>query len=92
MAKLRQPPRRIGRPPAGARVGEKVKDYPQLSVRLPSEIKAQLQALSLITHRAQWRLVSEAIECFLRARPDDEQRMVHQIAGRSRARAAKRRR
>ena len=38
--------RRIGRPPAGARDGEKVKDYPQLSIRLPGEVKARLQALS----------------------------------------------
>jgi len=32
--------RRAGRPPAGAREGEKVKDYPQLSVRVPHEFKA----------------------------------------------------
>src|SRR5262249_34794030 len=29
--------RRAGRPPAGAREGEKVKDYPQLSIRVPVE-------------------------------------------------------
>ena len=33
--------RRIGRPPAGARDGEKVKDYPQLSIRLPSEVESK---------------------------------------------------
>src|SRR3954470_11802020 len=27
--------RRAGRPPAGAKEGEKVKDYPQLSIRVP---------------------------------------------------------
>ena len=33
--------RRAGRPPAGARDGEKVKDYPQLSIRVPLEMKAR---------------------------------------------------
>ena len=64
--------RRIGRPPAGARAGEKVKDYPQLSIRLPGEVKAKLQALSLIASRPQWRIITEAIECYLRERTDGE--------------------
>ena len=42
MAKASTEPRRIGRPPAGARAGEKVKDYPQLSIRLPGDVKAKL--------------------------------------------------
>jgi predicted DNA-binding protein len=79
--------RRVGRPPAGARVGEKVKDYPQLSIRLPGEVKAKLQALSLIAARPQWRIITEAIECFLRERPEPEQRMVDELVGRSRGRA-----
>src|SRR5438309_8732592 len=82
--------RRIGRPPAGARAGEKVKDYPQLSVRLPLEIKAKLQALSLVSSRPQWRLITDAIECYLRERPEAEQRMVDELVGRSRARAMRR--
>src|ERR1019366_5669547 len=69
-------PRRIGRPPAGAREGEKVKDYPQLSIRLPYEVKAKLQALSLVSARPQWRLITDAIECYLRQRPEAEQRIV----------------
>jgi predicted DNA-binding protein len=60
----REPRRRAGRPPAGAREGEKVKDYPQLSIRLPIEIKARLNALSAVTGLAQWRVVTEAINCF----------------------------
>jgi predicted DNA-binding protein len=78
--------RRIGRPPAGARAGEKVKDYPQLSIRLPADVRAKLQALSVISGRPQWRLITESIECFLRERPDAEQRMVAELVGRSRSR------
>ena len=55
--------RRAGRPPAGAREGEKVKDYPQLSIRVPIEMKARLNALSAVTGLAQWRVIVEAIDC-----------------------------
>jgi predicted DNA-binding protein len=55
--------KRAGRPPAGARNGEKVKDYPQLSIRVPLEMKARLNALSAVTGLSQWRVVVEAIDC-----------------------------
>jgi hypothetical protein len=84
--------RRVGRPPAGARVGEKVKDYPQLSIRLPEDVKAKLQALSLLAARPQWRIITDAIECYLRELPEAERRMVDELAGRSRARTSRARR
>jgi predicted transcriptional regulator len=82
--------RRIGRPPAGAREGEKVKDYPQLSIRLPNDVKAKLQALSLIASRPQWRIITEAIDCYIKGRTDSERRMVDELVGRSRARGRSR--
>jgi len=78
--------RRVGRPPAGARAGEKVKDYPQLSIRIPTEVKARLQALSVVRNQPQWRLVSDAIDCYLRDCPDQERRMVEDLVGRARRR------
>ena len=81
--------RRIGRPPAGAREGEKVKDYPQLSIRLPNDVKAKLQALSLIASRPQWRIITDAIDCYVRLRTDAERRMVDELVGRSRARSTR---
>jgi len=90
--KVSKGPRRIGRPPAGAREGEKVKDYPQLSIRLPVDVKAKLRALSLIASRPQWRIITDAIEAYVRGRPDSEQRMIGELAGRSRARATRSRR
>jgi hypothetical protein len=83
---------RIGRPPAGARAGEKVKDYPQLSIRLPGDVKAKLHALSLIGSRPQWRIITDAIECYLRERPDGERQMVDDLVGRSRLRSLRTRR
>jgi predicted transcriptional regulator len=87
--KSSQPTRRIGRPPAGAREGEKVKDYPQLSVRLPDDVKATLQALSVMAARPQWRIVADAIDCYLRERTAAERRLVAELAGRSRARRSR---
>lgn len=91
MSKTQKPRRAIGRPPAGARPGEKVKDYPQLSIRLPEEVKAKLHALSLISGRPQWRLITESIECFFRERSEKERRMVDELVGRSRSRSGKKR-
>jgi hypothetical protein len=75
-------PRPIGRPPAGARAGEKVKDYPQLSIRVPVDIKATIHALSKIHGRPQWRLVTDAVACYLQTRPDSERRLVKELVGR----------
>jgi predicted DNA-binding protein len=75
--------RRIGRPPAGARLGEKVTDYPQLSIRLPTEVKAKLHALSLVRARPQWRLIIDAIDCYFRTRPAAEQALVQELLGRA---------
>jgi hypothetical protein len=91
MAKTPKQRRGIGRPPAGAHPGEKVKDYPQLSIRLPADVKAKLQALSVVSGRPQWRLITESIECFFRERPEAEQRLVDELVGRSRTRGAKKR-
>jgi hypothetical protein len=88
-AKASNPRARIGRPPAGARAGEKVKDYPQLSIRLPGEVKAKLHALSIVGARPQWRIVSDAIECYLCQRSDGERRMVDDLVGRSRTRVTR---
>jgi predicted DNA-binding protein len=84
--------RRIGRPPAGARDGEKVKDYPQLSIRLPAEVKATLHAISLIESRPQWRVITDAIDCYASGRSESERRLIAELAGRSRTRAHDRRR
>jgi predicted DNA-binding protein len=76
--------RRVGRPPAGAREGEKVKDYPQLSIRVPMEFKARLSALSAVTGLAQWRVIVEAINCFFRDLPDTDRELVNGLSERLR--------
>ena len=74
--------RRAGRPPAGAKSGEKVKDYPQLSIRVPNEMKARLNALSAVTGLSQWRVIVEAIDCFLNGLPPTDQQLVNGLSER----------
>lgn len=74
--------RRAGRPPAGAKDGEKVKDYPQLSIRVPQEMKARLNALSAVTGLSQWRLVVEAVDCLVNGLPPTDQELVHGLSER----------
>jgi hypothetical protein len=78
-AKDRRP---VGRPPAGAREGERVKDYPQLSIRVPLEFKARLNALSAVTGLAQWRVIMEAINCFNDDLPKPERDLVDGLSER----------
>ena len=74
--------RRAGRPPAGQKEGEKVKDYPQLSIRVPVEMKARLNALSVVTGLAQWRVVVEAVNCFLADLPPHDRELVDGLSAR----------
>jgi hypothetical protein len=73
---------RVGRPPAGAKRGERVKDYPQLSIRVPLEFKARLNALSAVTGLAQWRVIMEAITCFNADLPKSERDLVDGLSER----------
>jgi predicted DNA-binding protein len=75
-AKAAKDRRPAGRPPAGAKAGEKVKDYPQLSIRVPVEFKARLNALSAVTGLSQWRVIVEAINCFFKDLPATDRDLV----------------
>jgi hypothetical protein len=72
--------RGVGRPPGGAHPGEKVKDYPQVTLRIPPIVKSQLYALSILRAKPQWRILIDALECVMRELPDSEKQKVHAIA------------
>ena len=76
--------RRAGRPPAGAKEGEKVRDYPQLSIRVPMEMKARLNALSVVTGLSQWRIIVQAISCFHDDLPPTDRALVDGLSARLR--------
>lgn len=71
--------RKGGHPPAGLRPGEKVSDYGRLTVRLPDDVRAELDAIAFVTGKAQWRVLIEAIQAFAGSGPgltDDERRRI----------------
>ena len=69
---------RVGRPPAGDR-GERVKDYPQVSFRLPKPTRDKLVALSLVTKQPQWRLIVESVDCYLRKLSRNERAQIARL-------------
>jgi hypothetical protein len=78
-----------GRPPAGARAGERVRDYPQLSVRLPPDVRAKLYVLSVMGTRPQWRVLIDAIECLWSTQSEAEraktERLLAKVLARQRS-------
>ena len=79
---------RVGRPPAGDR-GERVKDYPQVSIRLPKIARDKLVALSQVRKQPQWRLIVESVECYLRDLPRQEQAQIAHLVSRRRPKDVK---
>ena len=79
---------RVGRPPAGDR-GERVKDYPQVSFRLPKSSRDKLLALSKVRKQPQWRLVVESVECYLRDLPRAERAQITRLVSRRQSKDAK---
>ncbi|RPI56209.1 MAG: hypothetical protein EHM55_05605 [Acidobacteria bacterium] len=73
---------RVGRPPAGDD-GQRVKDYPQVSFRLPRTARDKLVALSKITKQPQWRLIVESMERYLRDLPRNERIKLARLLSRS---------
>ncbi len=76
---------RVGRPPAGDD-GARVKDYPQVSVRLPAAARDKLAALSKVRQQPQWRLVVESVECYLRDLPRHERAQIAHLVSNKRSR------
>ena len=55
--------RKAGRPPGGVN-GQRVRDYPQVSIRVPPRRYAQLALLSRQTGMSRLDIFISAIDCF----------------------------
>jgi len=84
--KKRPTPNKVGRPPAGDG-GQRVKDYPQVSFRLPQESRDKLVAISHVRKQPQWRMIVESVECYLRDLPRHERALISRIVTRKRSRS-----
>ncbi len=69
----------VGRPRAGLRTGERVADYKRFTVRLPDEVRAELDAAAGALRRPGWRVLVDAIRAYVGTGPsltEDERRAV----------------
>lgn len=55
--------RKAGRPPGGVN-GQRVRDYPQVSIRVPPKRYDQLAALSKATGLSRLEIFVRAIDCY----------------------------
>lgn len=72
-----------GRPPAGKRPGERVTDYPRLALRLPRETYERLQDLANELQQPQWRVLSDAVDAYIRELPADRRALVEGLLNRA---------
>ena len=76
-------PRRKGRPPAGKRPGERSSEYPRFALRLPEQAHNRLLTLAELSNRPQWRILSDAVDSYIRQLPDDQRALVHRLLERA---------
>jgi hypothetical protein len=75
-----------GRPSTGVSEGERVSQYPQKAMRLPTETWAALDAISRVTNRAPWRVMADAVAAYQGDAPvlsDGDRRLVRGVLRRN---------
>jgi hypothetical protein len=75
----RRPGTLAGRPPSGPH-GERVSEYPSLTVRLPRTTKHALVSLSARRGVPIWKLLDECVLAYLETLPAAERRLLAQFA------------
>ena len=81
MAIKRKPRGTVGRKPTGIREGEKVSDYRRFAVRLPEDVRAELEAAAGALKLPAWRVVINALQSYTGSGPalTEEQRRAVQV-------------
>ena len=72
-----------GRPPGGDQPGERVVDYPQLSVRVPPATLRKLRAAATVQKVSHARVLADAIDRYLDALPSDQRTLVEGLLRRA---------
>jgi hypothetical protein len=70
--------RKRGRPRGGVRPGERLRDYPVLTVRVPPDTRAMFTALCTRRRVPRWMMLRHLIVCFVRNLPAHERRRIVQ--------------
>jgi len=63
MRRRQEAVRKAGRPPGGID-GQRVRDYPQVSIRVPPKLYAQLSTLTRTTGLSRLEIFIRAIDCY----------------------------
>lgn len=71
-----EPSPKRGRPRRGVRSGERVRDYPTLTVRVPHDTRALLKALGSHMDLPLWQTIRHLTVCFVRELPLRDRRSV----------------
>jgi hypothetical protein len=87
MAKSDGRRRNKGQPPTGIRPGEKLSEYPRVTMRLPSDVRAELDATAYVLGVPLWRVLLDAIKAYAGSGPglSDGDRQAIRKALRSRS-------
>ena len=70
--------RKVGRPAAGID-GDRVADYPQISLRVPHDVRRTLNAVSTVRGQPQWRIMIEALREYMRTLSAGERERVENL-------------
>ncbi|PYQ78586.1 MAG: hypothetical protein DMG01_11140 [Acidobacteria bacterium] len=57
-----------------------VKNYPQVSLRLPPETRSKLTALSVVCGIPQWRIIVDALNKYVRDQSSEARQSIQQMA------------
>ena len=76
---VRKTSRKAGRPPGGVD-GQRVRDYPQVSIRVPPKLYSQLAALSRSTGMSRLEIFDAAIDCYAQSLRAQRRRQRRRIA------------
>jgi predicted DNA-binding protein len=68
-----------------------VKNYPQVSVRLPPETRSTLTALSEVCGIPQWRIIVDAVNNYVRDQSSEARQSIQRMANGKSGRSAQRR-
>ena len=69
MSAAKRSHRRVGHPPTGLRPGEKLSDYQRMTIRLPPDVRAELDAAGYVLGRPQWRVLVDAVRAYVGSGP-----------------------
>jgi hypothetical protein len=76
---MKQRARKAGRPPGGVN-GQRVRDYPQVSIRVPPKLYAQLATLTRQSGLSRLEIFMRAIDCFMHSTRGTRRRTIRRKA------------